>query len=102
MLFFPVEIAKNKTIGQVKKMIEQDNIAAAKLKLYRVDVTGDEEVDMIKRVRQKLSERPLPPLLGTVKTLETIFNGPPKESTIHIATEIPSESYQLSATICLA
>jgi len=87
---FPIEIAKNKTVGHLKKLIKPDldHIAASKLKLYQIDVTGskqskDERLKTIVADLDNLEE------LEATSELSELYSSPPPKKTVHILIKLP-------------
>jgi len=83
---FPIEIERNKTFGHLKDKIKEKkgnrlaNFDANELKLYQLDIIGDER--LAKAVEEKLLE--LPDELGARKVLDQVFEDGVKEETLII------------------
>lgn len=90
---FSVKIAKNETVNTLQDMIKEkqqpklNNITASDLKLYQVEIAGDD--NMANNVTQKMSEGLCP--LNAMKKLEYYFPGTPREEAVHILVQAPGK-----------
>jgi len=98
---FPVEIDKNKTVDQLKKLIKEErgdlfaNIASNFLDLYHVDLPDDDDLDQ--NVNKELERKPK--ALKPTEKLAKIFKDGPIEEKVHIIVQPPrsgKSTYRLS------
>ena len=88
---FSIKIEKNETVGRLKDLIKQKSgikFLAKLLTLYHVEIAADE--DMLERVKDEMSKNPK--ALNPLKELGRIFDGDPKEETLHIIVQPPPTS----------
>src|SRR4051812_3776956 len=95
---FSVEIAKNATVHQLKKIIKEekkpelDSIPADRLILHQVDLAEDE--NMVENMTRIMSDPKKPSPLRSTWELVDIFKDPPKKRMVHIIVKLPGESYE--------